>query len=222
MRSKVFVGVALAVAALVAGANAQAQTAKRKSVAVKDFEYGTVDHWWGGQFNIGKGMADQVVEALLADKTFRVIERKNLDTVLAEQDFAHSDRADPSAAKKSKIGKVKGIDYIITGSITKFSMEQKGGGLGIKGLRVGGSKAKAEVRVTARMVDTSTGEVIASGTGAGSSSKLTGASFGKGGTALDMGSGEFRDSALGDAQAKACEALVKELVSSWSEASSEE
>ena len=35
---------------------------------------------------------------LVNDGSFRVIERKKLDTVLAEQDFAQSDRADPSAA----------------------------------------------------------------------------------------------------------------------------
>jgi curli biogenesis system outer membrane secretion channel CsgG len=223
MRTKVLVGVAVALAALLTCGEVSAQAKpKRKSVAVKDFEYGSVNQWWGGQYDIGKGMADQVVEALLADKTFRVIERKNLDTVLAEQDFAHSDRADPSAAKKSKIGKVKGIDYMVTGTITKFSMEQKGGGLGVKGLRLGGSKAKAEVNLTARLVDTSTGEVIASATGKGASSKLTGANFGKGGTSLDMGSGEFRDSALGDAQAKACTELVKELIANWSEAAGED
>jgi hypothetical protein len=63
---------------------------------------------------------------------------------------------------------------------------------------------------------------VASATGKGASSKLTGVSFAKGGTDLDMGSGEFRDSALGDAQAKACTELVKELIANWSEAAGED
>ena len=82
------------------------------------------------------------------DGTFRVIERKKLDTVLAEQDFARSDRADPSAAKLAKVGKVLGVKYIIAGSITKFGGEEKnyGGGGRIKGSRrLGLEKAKTEV-----------------------------------------------------------------------------
>ena len=39
---------------------------KRPLIAVMDFDYGTVDNWWG-QYDIGKGMADQVVDALLED-----------------------------------------------------------------------------------------------------------------------------------------------------------
>src|SRR5512134_3710351 len=121
-------GLSLAVAAglMSAAVPSSAQGSKRVAVAVMDFDYGTINHWWG-QYDIGKGMADQVVDALVNDGTYRVIERKKLDTVLAEQDFSHSDRADPSAAKLSKVGKVLGVKYIIAGSITKFSMEQKGG-----------------------------------------------------------------------------------------------
>ena len=150
-------------------------------------------------------MSDQVVDALVNDGTFRVIERKKLDTVLAEQDFAHSDRADVSAAHASKIGKVLGVRYIITGSITKFSMEQQGGGLG-------GGGAKAQVNLTARMGDTSTGEVVMSAKGEGVSKKGTRFHVSSGSTGINMGSGEFRESALGDAQERACQELVKQLI----------
>jgi len=211
MRGNVLVGVAVAAVLVAGGApSAQAQS-KRKAVAVMDFDYGTIDHWWG-QSDIGKGMADQVVDALVNDGTFRVIERKKLDTVLAEQDFAHSDRADVSAAHASKIGKVLGVRYIITGSITKFSMEQQGGGLHVHGLGLGGGGAKAQVNLTARMVDTSTGEVVMSAKGEGVSKKGTRFHISSGSTGINMGSGEFRESALGDAQERACQELVKQLI----------
>ena len=129
MRVKQFAGLVAVLAATGFAGMAQAADspaapkAKRQLVAVTDFDFGTVhDHWWGN-YDIGKGMADQVMNELVEDGTFRVIERKKLDTVLAEQDFANSDRADPSAAKLSKIGKVLGVRYIITGSITKFGGE---------------------------------------------------------------------------------------------------
>src|SRR5512143_3732586 len=90
----------LAAVGLAGTAEAQAKK-KRPLVAVMDFDYGSIDNWWG-QHDIGKGMSDQVVDALLEDGSFRVIERKKLDTVLAEQDFSNSDRAD--AATAAKIG----------------------------------------------------------------------------------------------------------------------
>src|SRR5215468_3529767 len=142
MRVKLFLGAAAvaAVACLSGLAHAQSKSS-RPTVAIMDFDYGTVGYHWWGDYDIGKGMADQVVDALLEDGTFRVIERKKLDTILAEQDFAHSDRADPSAAKLSKLGKVLGVRYIIAGSITKFGGEEKNYGAGgFGGGKVGGLK----------------------------------------------------------------------------------
>lgn len=203
--------VAFAGVASLAG-EAQAQTKpKRIAVAVMDFEYGTLENWWG-QDDIGKGMADQVVDALVEDGTFSVIERKKLDTVLAEQDFAQSNRAAPSAATLAKIGKIKGVSYIITGSITKYTTERKEGGLRVKGIGLGGGKGKAEVQLTARLIDVTSGEILVSAKGMGESKKGGSFSFSKGGTGVGMGSSEYRNSALGDAQAAACLDLVAKIV----------
>ena len=142
--------VALATAftlALSGPAFAQAKKPARPQIAVLDFEYGTVDNWWG-QYDIGKGIADQLVDALVEDGSFRVIERKKLAAILGEQDFAASGRADPSAQTMAKIGKVLGVKYILVGSITKFSTESRGGGVRVKGIGLGGKKTKSEVRIT--------------------------------------------------------------------------
>lgn len=206
---------ALAAAALLVGPGAGlAQKIKAKKrgplVAVMDFEYGTLHDWWWGEYDIGKGMSDQVVDALLEDGTFRVVERKKIDAVLAEQDFSRSDRADPKTALK--IGKALGVQYIIAGSITKFSTEKKSVGGRIKGIGLGVGKAKSEVNLTARIIDTTTGEILASAEGHGESGKGGSIDFSKGGTSFDMGSSEFRKSALGDAQKLACQSLVAKLV----------
>ena len=209
-----------ALALIGAADNASAQASKRPSVAVMDFDFGTVqEHWWGN-YDIGKGMADQVVDALVNDGSFRVIERKKLDTVLAEQDFARSDRADPSAAKLAKVGKVLGVKYIIAGSITKFGGEEKSYGAGgFGGSKLGGlgmKKAKTEVTLTARLIDTTTGEILASAKGEGLSKKGGGLSVGGigggGGAGFSMASSDYKASAIGEAQEMATIELVKSIV----------
>jgi curli biogenesis system outer membrane secretion channel CsgG len=210
MRGKLVAAMAV-LAALSWAETGHTQAPKRVAVAVMDFEYGTVDNWWG-QYDIGKGMADQVVDALVNDGSFRVIERKKLDTVLAEQDFSASDRADPSAAKLSKLGKVLGVKYIIAGSITKFATESRGGAVAVKGIGLGGKKTKSEVNLTARMIDTTTGEIMLSAKGHGESGKGGGASFAKSGFGVGTNSEEWRQSGLGEAQEKATTDLVTQLV----------
>ncbi len=213
MQAKWALGLGLAAGCLAIAGEGAAQTAaaSRPQVAVMDFEFGTLDNWCG-QYDIGKGMADQVVDALVNDRTFRVIERKKLDTVLAEQDFAQSNRADPSAGTLAKIGKIKGVKYIIAGSITKFSTEARGGSVRIKGIGLGGKKTKSEVNLTARVIDVTSGEIVASVKGHGESSKGGGADFSKGGFGVGTSSDEWRTSGLGEAQERACNDFVAQLV----------
>lgn len=221
MRGKLLAGAAAAAVsfALAVPATAQAK-AKRPTVAIMDFDYGTVAYHWWGDYDIGKGMADQVVDALVNDGSWRVIERKKLDTVLAEQDFARSDRADPSAAKLAKVGKVLGVKYIIAGSITKFGGEEKSyGGGGLVGGKLGGlglKKAKTEVSLTARVIDATTGEILISAKGEGISKKGGGLAIGGagrgGGAGFSMSSSDYKASAIGEAQEAACNDLVVKLL----------
>jgi curli biogenesis system outer membrane secretion channel CsgG len=213
----------VAVACLVVPATAQS---KRPTVALLDLDFGAVQQWWSGNWDIGKGVADLIVDGLVEDGSYRVIERKRLDAILAEQNFSNSDRADPTAAKVAKLGKALGVKFLIVGSITKFGTENKdlkvgGGGFGSKfGVgQVGTKKGKATVAIATRVVDTSTGEIMVVAKGEGTSSRsglLLGGGAGGGGGAgfggVEMGSSDFRESVLGEATEAAVKQVVATLV----------
>src|SRR5215831_4059108 len=105
---------------------------QRKRVAVMNFEYGTVSSWvnqiFGYNADIGKGIADLLVDKLVQDGVYSVIERKQLDKIIQEQNFSNSDRADPSSA--AKIARILGVDAIIIGSITQFGRDDKSTNIG--------------------------------------------------------------------------------------------
>src|SRR4051812_5462791 len=172
----------------------QAQSS-RPTVAILNFDYGTIEHWWGGNQDIGQGISDLLVDELVNDGSFRMIERKRLDAILAEQNFSQSERADPSAKTLAQVGKVLGVKYLVVGSVTKFGTEKSnksfgGGGVGCKygGREVGAAKGKANVAITARMISTTTGEILVSAKGDGTSKRsgllLGGAGGGGGGAGV--------------------------------------
>ena len=216
----------LAVALMLAPARIHAQ-ANRPSVAVLDLDFGTVQRWWDDNYDIGKGMADLIVDAMLEDGSFRIFERKKIAAVLGEQDLANSNRADPDASSVAKLGKVAGVKYLVTGSITKFGTEDSkkgvgGGGFGAGRFGLGGvgmSKGKATVAITVRIIDTSTSEIMLSAKGEGVSKRsglmLGGGAGGGGGGGFggfQMGSSNFRETVIGEATELAVKQLVTNLV----------
>jgi curli biogenesis system outer membrane secretion channel CsgG len=185
-----------------------------------------VQHWWSGNWDIGKGIADLIVTSMVKDGTFSVIERKKLDAILQEQNFSNSDRANPTSA--AKIGKVLGVNAIVVGSITQFGLEDKSlnvGGIvgrlgGFGGGKVGTKEGKATVVIDARLVDVNTGEILAVASGKGSSKRsglLLGGGGGGGGGygagGIDMGSSNFQDTILGEATRAAVSDLSTQLIS---------
>src|SRR6266404_6592010 len=191
-----------------------ASAQKKKRVAILDFDYGTVRTdvaaIFGSDQDVGKGIADMLVDRLVNDGTYSVIERKALDKILAEQNFSNSDRANPTSA--AKIGKLLGVDAIIVGSITQFGNETKntnlgGAGGGLIGYGLGGfghKKSKAIVALTARIVDIDSGEILAVAEGKGESQRESTSLLGGGGNwhgfgsgNADFGSSDFQSTIIG-------------------------
>ncbi len=108
-----------------------------------------------------------MINALIKTESFRVFERVKLDAILKEQDFqAYSGRVDPLTAVK--IGKMLGVDLIVTGSVTSVLYQKSGG---IKLGPVSLKKSSASVTMTVRAINVTTGEIIFSEVKKGTTSK---------------------------------------------------
>jgi curli biogenesis system outer membrane secretion channel CsgG len=82
--------------------------------------------------------------------------------VMKEQDLAASGRM-ASASKVAQTGKMRPARYLAEADITEMTENQSGadGGIGFKGIRLGGGKSDAQIAIILKLVDTTTGEVVA-------------------------------------------------------------
>ena len=213
--------------AFVFQATAQQAPAKKR-VAVINFDYGAVQSGiaaiFGSNQDVGKGIADLIVEKLVQGGVYTVYERKAIDKIMAEQNLSNSDRADASSA--AKIGRFLGVEAIIIGSITQFGRDDKstnlgGGGYGLGKYGLGGigtKSSKAVVAVSARMINTDTAEILAAVTGRGESSRSGTSLIGAGGSGgsgggggVGMNASNFGDTILGEATMKAVASITTQL-----------
>ncbi|MDI6775348.1 MAG: CsgG/HfaB family protein [Verrucomicrobiota bacterium] len=168
----------------------------KHAIGCKDFEN---QAGWHGQWHIGNNLSIMLESALFDTKRFVIVEREKLKDVIAEQDLAASGRT-AKAKNVAKTGLIRPARYLATGAITTVEENTSGGGGGISafGVRLGGSAAKASITIIAKLVDTTTGEIVAKETikgSAGSAGLSAGVSLGP--VSTDMGA--FKKTPLGDA-----------------------
>ncbi len=202
---------------LLAGITFIANAQQKKRIAVLDFDYATVysdvGYIFGSNVDVGKGIADLLVTKLVQGGQYSVIERKQLDKIMAEQNLGASGRVDEATA--ARIGKILGVDALIMGSIHSFGRDDKnrGAGTGVSvpvpvfgRVKVGQQKAKAIVGINYRLVATDTAEIFSAGDARGES-KREGANIqaagGVKGVYTDAGAGlsnsNFAETIIGEA-----------------------
>jgi curli biogenesis system outer membrane secretion channel CsgG len=111
---------------------------------------------------LGEKFRMMLESALFATNRFVIVERGKLDTVMQEQNLQASGRA-AKADTVAQTGKLRSARYLATGSIVEASSDTSGdrGGLTIKGIRIGGSSAKSQVVIVVKLIDTTSGQVVA-------------------------------------------------------------
>ncbi len=173
---------------------ATAAESEKIRVAVVDFDTSAIRGTWryGWSYhNLERAAADNLATELVKTGRFRVIERQQLDKILAEQNLGDTARVDASTA--ARIGKVLGVQLVVIGGVSEFGISEKGGkipqvGKWKWGRGVGGKLVTGKSSLNARLVDTTTAEILgayeASGSHKFGSAEFAGA---KAGTKWDSG-----------------------------------
>lgn len=132
----------------------------KHALAVKEFERNVGVHDSNWQY-LAKNLSLMFESALADTDHFVLVEREKLNHVMAEQDLVAYGRAQKS--KVARTGKLRSAKYLATGEVTEIERDKSGtgGGISIKGVSVGARRNTAQITVIAKLIDTTTGEIVA-------------------------------------------------------------
>lgn len=149
-RAFAFILLSIFVLALLPGAAMGASNKPR--IAVLEFKNKADNQYWyrGG----AEAAQDVFVTELVKSGKFRVIDREQLSALMREKNLSLSGDIDPSTAVRA--GKLLGVEYFLTGAVTEYGTTSKGG----SGFGVSVKKKKFVAAMNARLIDTTTGEIV--------------------------------------------------------------
>jgi curli biogenesis system outer membrane secretion channel CsgG len=201
------------IAAALPAAAEDATGGLRYSTTVTKFEN---QAGWVGQWDIGDAWGTVLTDMLNQSGKFIVLGETDMRAAaLDEQDFAASGRT-AGGAKAPVTGQMTPAQILIKGAITHVQGDTGGadGGVRIKGFKIGGGGGKGEVNATIYMVDSTTGQVLASKSVVGTfKKKALGVGYNAGGWGAAFG-GHANDNvglAVQDACAAAVEFMIAQL-----------
>ncbi|MBN2896333.1 MAG: hypothetical protein JXK05_10655 [Campylobacterales bacterium] len=127
---------------------------------------------WSGKWSIGDGMATIMTDMLNQSGWFITLGDDEMrKAAMQEQDFNAAGRT-AGGKKTAKMGRMTPAQLLLRGSITHVQETgSKEGGLNFMGVSVGGDTGSAEINFTIYMIDSQTGQVVASKSVIGESGK---------------------------------------------------
>jgi len=174
MKRAAFFGLVAALAAGCAGGGIRPfPMSQRPVAAVMEFDYRGPDLEFSSS---AAGLADTLVNGLVKSGRLRLVERRKLQAAMQEVALSMSGAVDPD--KAVEVGKLLAANYIIVGSVTVVSVldERSSAVVATRTTRT------ARVMAEARMLEVSTGLLVATGVARGeaegSEKKALGASTG--------------------------------------------
>ena len=182
----------------------------RYSITVSKFENKA---GWYGQWDIGDAWGLVLTDMLNQTGKFIVLGESDMrQEAMGEQDLAASGRT-AGGSKAPATGQMTPAQLLVKGAITHVQDETAGGGggIGIGRVRVGGSAAKGEINATIYVVDSTTGQIMASTSVVGVST-AKGLSLGYSGNGWGGDVGGFKKSNVGKAVEAACAEAVTFIV----------
>lgn len=129
---------------------AQNQPQSQQQLAVLPFQNKAGNQWW---YHGGAEAAQDVfvTELVKSGKFSGVVEREQLAAQLKQKNLTLSGDVDPKTAVQA--GKLLGVNYLLTGSVTEYGTASVGGGNNAR-------KRKLGLKVATQLIDTSTGEIV--------------------------------------------------------------
>lgn len=163
---------------------AQQPAPKRHLIAVFNFTDTAADSAARGmartQVRPGRQITGLLIARLVSDGIYQVMEPGRIQNALKEQSLPAGNLSDAETA--AKIGHLLGADAVVTGQITQFGVAgQEANAADEQSAASGPGGADAArgdvvVAITAQIIDTNTGQIIASTASKGVSKPATGAS----------------------------------------------
>ncbi len=166
-------------------------TGPKLRVGVVNFQNKTPSKYIG----IGEAAADILGTILQKTGRFIIIPQQDVASILGQQAMGASGAVNPATA--AKMGKILGLNAMVTGAITAYSEAEEGADY----LVYKKKKQIARVTVDYRIVDTTTGIQMVADSGQGVYEKKTGGVLGLG--SKSSYDADLRDGALRDALTKA-------------------
>ncbi len=186
----------------------------KKTIAVTKFDaHGAFVAKYGG-WDIGGGLAAQLVSELNRTNRFIVVDRADLKAVLREQQMGLEKLTKTGAPRA---GNLLGAQHLIRGSVTQFDQAESGGGIsfGISLPGFGGALSpqvrSGTVGIDIRIIDTTSGRIVKTYTVKKEVSGMAlAADFSTG--KFNIGGDVFKKTALGQATREAIAEAVARIV----------
>ncbi|MDR3230933.1 MAG: hypothetical protein LBT65_05805 [Synergistaceae bacterium] len=103
-------------------------------------------------------ITDVFIRGLSNSKSITIYEREQLESMVGREiRLGMSGLIDPATAVE--VGRLGGIQYILTGAVTELSQKVSGATIPLFGVGIGGGSHQAKAVIDIRIIDTTTGEI---------------------------------------------------------------